>query len=122
MAFTSDKLERARDDLLEAVRNADADLADKLVAKDNPTGSAFAHIRMLVRMAPAKRSQGENLHIRDDRRPVLGRRSPGHKRHGRSRTPDWVLLCRFLAQTGPSAATGLRSAHRCKRRCKTRPR
>ena len=79
MAFTSDKLERARDDLLEAVRNADADLADKLVAKDNPTGSAFAHIRMLVRMAPAKRSQGENLHIRDDRRPVLGRRSPGHK-------------------------------------------
>ena len=112
MAFTSDKLERARDDLLEAVRNADADLADKLVAKDNPTGSAFAHIRMLVRMAPAKRSQGENLHIRDDRRPVLGRRSPGHKRHGRSRTPDWVLLCCFLAHSCRSPGTMARSAYR----------
>lgn len=114
MAFTSDKLERARDDLLEAVRNADADLADKLVAKDNPTGNAFAHIRMLVRMAPAKRSQGKNLHIRDDRRPVLGRRSPGHKRHGRSRTPDWVLLCRFLAQPGPSPQAIIRARPRAR--------
>ena len=49
----SDKLEQARDDLLDAVRDADADLADKLMAKDNPTGISLIGISLTAPMLMA---------------------------------------------------------------------